>query len=225
MPNKSLLPDEVARYVHEAMTRETPLQKRLREETARLPRARMQIAPDQAALLAMLVRLTGARRALEIGTFTGYSALAMAGALPPGGTLLTCDVSEEWTKVARRYWAEAGVAERIDLRLGPATETLAALAREGLAGTFDLAFIDADKENYDAYYEACLGLLRPGGLIVLDNMLWKGAIADPAAQDPETRALRSLSEKVHADRRVDTCLLTVGDGMLLARKRLPGQAD
>lgn len=223
MPRKSLVPDGIARYVHEVMTRETPIQRRLREETALLPRARMQVAPDQAALLALLVRLTGTRRALEVGTFTGYSALAIAAALPADGTLLTCDVSEEWTQVARRYWAEAGGAGRIDLRLGPAVETLAALGRAGAAGTFDFAFIDADKENYDAYYEGCLGLIRPGGLIVLDNMLWGGDVVDPQVKDPETSAIRALNEKVHGDGRVDACLLTVGDGMLLARKLPPEQ--
>jgi predicted O-methyltransferase YrrM len=221
MPKRSLVPDAVERFVSEVVTRETPLQKRLRAETAALPEARMQIGPDQAAFLAFLVRLTGARRALEVGTFTGYSALAVASALPEDGRLVTCDVSAEWTAVARRYWEEAGVAGRIELRLGPAERTLAALREEGAGGTFDFAFIDADKPAYDAYYEACLELIRPGGLIALDNMLWSGGVADPAAGDPKTAALRALNLKVRDDARVDACLLTVGDGVLLARRR-PG---
>jgi len=219
MPNRSLLPEPIERYVNGFITRETPLQRRLRDETAALPRGRMQIGADQGALLALLVRLTGARRALEVGTFTGYSALAVAAALPPDGRLITCDVSEEWTAVARRYWQEAGLAGRIDLRLGPAVQTLAGLLREGGAGSFDFAFIDADKESYDAYYEACLRLVRPGGLLAIDNVLWSGAVADPSQADPETEAIRALNEKVRDDPRVEACLLTVGDGVMLARKR------
>jgi caffeoyl-CoA O-methyltransferase len=219
MPKRSLASDAVEHYVSEVVTRETPVQRRLRAETAALPHDRMQIGPDQGAFLALLVRLLGARRALEIGTFTGYSALAVASALPEDGRLIACDVNEEWTRIARRYWDEAGVSGRIDLRLGPAAETLAGLLRGGAAGSFDFAFIDADKESYDAYYEACLVLVRPGGLIAVDNMLWSGAVADPAAQDPETRAIRALNAKARDDARVDACLLTVGDGVLLARKR------
>lgn len=219
MATRSLVPEAVERYVSEVITRETPLQRWLRAETAALPRGRMQIGPDQGALLALLVRLTGARRALEVGTFTGYSALAVAAALPEGGRLVTCDVSEEWTAVARRYWEEAGVSGRIELRLGPAAQTLARLLREGAGESFDLAFIDADKESYDAYYEACLRLVRPGGLIAIDNVLWSGAVADPSAVDPETEAIRALNLKVRDDPRVEACLLTVGDGVMLARKR------
>jgi predicted O-methyltransferase YrrM len=219
MGKRSLVDDAVEDYVSEVFTRETPVQRRLREETAVLPHARMQIGPDQAALLALLVRLTGARRVLEVGTFTGYSALALASALPEDGRLITCDVSAEWTAVARRHWQEAGVAGRVELRLGPAVGTLAELLRAGGAGSFDLAFIDADKPSYDAYYEACLRLLRPGGLVLVDNALWSGAVADPSANDPETEALRALNEKVRDDPRVEACLLTVGDGVLLARKR------
>jgi caffeoyl-CoA O-methyltransferase len=200
-------------------TRETPLQQRLRAETARLPNARMQISPDQGALLALLARLTGTRRALEVGTFTGYSALAVAAALPDDGRLIACDVSEEWTRVARRYWREAGLAAKIELRLGPAAETLAALLHDGQGGSFDFAFIDADKENSDRYYELCLRLLRPGGLIAVDNALWHGTVADPAVQDDETNAIRALNRKARDDDRVDACLATVGDGLLLARKR------
>jgi predicted O-methyltransferase YrrM len=223
MSTNSLLPDAVAGYARD-LTRETPLQRRLREETAALPRARMQIGPDLGAVLALLVRLTGARRALEVGTFTGYSALAVASALPTDGRLVACDVSEEWTRVARRYWEEAGVAGRVELRLGPALATLAALLREGAAGSFDLAFIDADKREYDGYYEACLQLVRPGGLIAIDNVLWSGRVADPAAGDDETRAIRGLNEKIRDDARVDAVLLTVGDGVTLVRKRTPGEA-
>lgn len=199
-------------------TRESALARRLREETARLPQAGMQIGPDQAAFLALLARSIGARRALEIGTFTGYSALAVAAALPADGRLVCCDISVEWTDIARRYWAEAGLSERIELRLAPALETLLALRAEG-AGAFDFAFIDADKTGYDAYYEACLALLRPGGLLALDNMLWSGAVADPARRDADTEALRALNAKIRDDTRVDASLLTIGDGVLLVRKR------
>jgi caffeoyl-CoA O-methyltransferase len=219
MANRSLLPDSIEQYVSRVVTRETLLQQRLRAETSRLPQAGMQIGPDQGAFLAMLVRLLGARRALEIGTFTGYSALAVAAALPDDGKLIACDVSEEWTRIARRYWEDAGLSARIELHLGPASETLAALIRNGNAETFDFAFIDADKTGYDAYYEACLTLLRPGGLIAIDNVLWNGAVADPRVQDPDTRALRALNIKIRDDVRVESCLLTVGDGVMLARKR------
>jgi predicted O-methyltransferase YrrM len=217
MSRPSFLPAAVGHYVREVITRETAVQRRLRAETAALPEGRMQIGADQGALLALLVRLTGARRALEVGTFTGYSALAVAAALPAEGKLVTCDVSEQWTAIARRYWEEAGVSGRIDLRLGPAAETLAGLLRQG--ESFDFAFIDADKESYDAYYEACLRLVRPGGLIAIDNVLWSGAVADPAAVDAETEAIRALNTKVRDDGRVEACLVTVGDGVMLVRKR------
>ena len=219
MAKRSLVPDAIEAYVSQLVTRETPLRARLRAETAPMPKAGMQIGPDQAALLALLARLVGARRAIEIGTFTGMSALAVASALPEDGTLIACDVSEEWTQIARRYWQEAGLASRIDLRIAPASETLAALLRDGGAGSFDFAFIDADKVGYDGYYEACLLLLRPGGLIALDNMLWNGAVADQSVHDADTEALRALNLKIRDDRRVEACLLTVGDGVMLARKR------
>ena len=218
MSLRSLLPDAVDDYVHNIATRETPLQRRLRDETAKLPNAGMQIGSDQGAFLAMLVRLTGARRALEIGTFTGYSALAVAAALPADGRLTCCDVSDEWTQMARRYWREAGVAERIDLRLAPAADTLRDLLRESGPDSFDFAFIDADKTGYDVYYEACLVLLRPGGLMAFDNMLWSGAVADPAQTDPDTTALRALNLKARDDSRVTSCLVSMSDGVLLARK-------
>lgn len=218
MVRRSLLPEAVERYVSETITRETPVQQRLRTETARLPMGMMQIGPDQGALLALLIHLIGARRAVEVGTFTGYSALAVAAALPEDGKLVACDVSEEWTSIAKQYWQEARLTNRIELHLGPAIETLAQLLRDGAAGSFDFAFIDADKTNYDAYYESCLQLLRPGGLIAIDNMLWGGAVADPAARSADTEALRALNVKIRDDARVESCLLTVGDGVMLARK-------
>ncbi len=221
MPTRSLLPEPVERYVNEVVTRESPVARRLRAETAALPAAGMQIGPDQAALLGLLARLVGARRAIEVGTFTGMSALAVASALPTDGRLVCCDVSEEWTRIARRYWAEAGVADRIDLRLGPAQATLEALLGRGEAGTYDFAFIDADKTGYDGYYEACLALLRPGGLALVDNVLWSGAVADPADRDADTAALRALNLKIRDDARVEACLLTVGDGVTVVRKRTP----
>jgi caffeoyl-CoA O-methyltransferase len=216
--SRSLVPEAVERYVTQDIARETPIQKRLRAETARLPQAGMQIGADQGALLALLVRAIGAKRALEIGTFTGYSALAVAAALPADGQLICCDINEDWTAVARRYWREAGLSDRIELRLAPALETLAALRTEHGA-TFDFVFIDADKPSYDAYYEACLTLVRQGGLIALDNMLWSGDVANPRARDANTGALRALNAKIRDDARVEPCLLTIGDGVMLALKR------
>ncbi len=219
MAKRSLLSESLERYVSEVATKETPVQRRLRAETAKLPLAGMQIGADQGAFLALLIHLLGARRALEIGTFTGYSALAVAAALPEDGKLVACDMSEEWTRIARRYWAEAGLAAKIDLRLAPARETLEALLRDGAAQSFDFAFIDADKTGYDFYYEACLDLIRPGGLIAIDNVLWNGAVADAKAGDADTKALRALNLKIRDDQRVESCLLTIGDGLTLARKR------
>lgn len=217
--SRTLLPEAVEQYVSGLITRESPLHARLRAETAQLPEARMQIGPDQGALLALLARLIGARYALEIGTFTGMSALAVAAALPEDGQLVACDVSEEWTRIARRYWKEAGVAGRIDLRLGPALDTLEGLLRERGVGSFDFAFIDADKPAYDAYYEAGLKLVRPGGLIALDNMLWHGAVADADDHDATTEFIRALNLKIRDDPRVECCLLTIGDGVMLAVRR------
>jgi len=216
---RTQLPDAIEHYVSEVVTRETPLQKRLREETAKLPNAGMQIGPDEAAFLALLVRMLGAQRAIEVGTFTGYSALAIASALPPNGQLVCCDINEEWTSIGRRYWAEAGLTKRIDLRIAPAADTLKMLIGDGLACEFDFAFIDADKTGYDGYYEACLTLLRAGGLIAIDNTLWDGAVANAKAQDADTVALRKLNLKIRDDERVDCVLATVGDGVMLARKR------
>jgi predicted O-methyltransferase YrrM len=218
MPRYLAMTDHIETYVL-AHTRETEIASRLREETAKLPQAGMQIGADQAAFLALLVRSIGARRCIEIGTFTGYSALAVAAALPVDGKLICCDISAEWTAIARRYWIEAGIASRIDLRLAPALDTLDDLLARGGSGHYDFAFIDADKSGYDIYYEACLKLLRPGGLIALDNMLWSGRVADPGQRDDDTEAIRSLNAKIHADSRVEATLLTVGDGVTLVRKR------
>lgn len=192
---------------------------RLREETAAHPHASMQISPEQGALLALLVELVGARRCIEMGTFTGYSSLAVALAMPPDGRIVCCDVSDEYTSVARRYWAEADVAHKVDLRLGPALETLDGLLADGAAGTFDLAFIDADKTGYLAYWERCVDLVRPGGLIALDNVLWGGRVADAEDDHPSTRAIREVNEHVAADPRVRHVLLAIADGMTIARKR------
>ena len=216
---RSLLPDAVDHYVAVDMTRESALQQRLRAETQALPMGMMQIGADQGALLRLLVRTIDARRAVEIGTFTGYSALVVALALPADGKLVCCDINDEWTRIGKRYWEEAGVAARIELRLGPALATLDALLREYGANSFDFAFIDADKSNYDGYYESCLKLVRAGGLILLDNMLWSGKVAQPDVHDRDTDALRALNAKIRDDARVDACLLTVGDGVMVARKR------
>ena len=218
MGKRSLVPDAVEHYVSDAITKETPLQRRLRGDgeaaggaDADRPRpGGADGVPDPA---------DRARWALEIGVFTGYSSLAVASALPDDGQLIACDVSEEWTRIARRYWDEAGVAGKIELRLGPALDTLAALRRDGADESFDFAFIDADKENNDAYYEACLRLVRPGGLIAVDNTIWGGRVADPAVHDAETTAIRALNLKMRDDARVEAVLLTVGDGVMLARKR------
>ena len=220
MSNRTLnLSDALYSYLLDNSLRETDLMRRLREETASLPGAGMQIGPEQGQFMALLVELMGAKRCLEIGTYTGYSALAVALALPPDGRLLACDVNEETTAVAKRYWAESGVAERIELRLAPALETLDSLIAEGAENTYDFIFIDADKTNYDSYYERALKLLRPGGLIVVDNVLWDGAVINSASTDPATRAIRALNAKVKSDQRVSCSLLPVGDGLLLARRR------
>jgi predicted O-methyltransferase YrrM len=215
------LDDRLYHYLLDVSLREPEILRRLREETARHPKAEMQIAPEQGQFMALLVRLLGARRLLEVGVFTGYSSLAMALALPPDGRLIACDVSEEFTAVARRYWAEAGVADRIELRIAPAVETLDALLAAGEAGRFDLAFIDADKPSYDAYYERSLALLRPGGLILLDNTLQEGQVADPGVETENVIAIRRLNEKLLGDTRIDLSLLPVADGLTLARKREP----
>ncbi len=217
MAHKSLLPPAVDAYVA-AHSRETAEQRALREETQAMPEARMQISPDQGAFLGLFVKAIGAKRCLEIGTFTGYSALATALALPADGKLVACDVSITWTNVAKRYFERAGVADKVDLRIGDARETLAGLVAAGESGTYDFAFVDADKSSYGTYFERCLELLRPGGVIGFDNMLWRGEVTRPSA-DVDTEALRALNDQVFADPRVDASLLTIGDGLLLARKR------
>lgn len=220
MSNRSItLTDPIYQYMNDVSLREAPVLRALREETAALTQRSMQIAPEQGQFMALLVRLLGARRCLEVGVFTGYSSLATALALPPDGRIVACDVSEEWTAIARRYWEQGGVAHKIDLRIAPATSTLDALLQQGQAGTFDLAFIDADKTNYLAYYERTLQLLRPGGLVLLDNTLWSGRVADPAVTDPDTVALREFNTALLRDERVDLSLLPVGDGLTLALKR------
>jgi predicted O-methyltransferase YrrM len=191
----------------------------LREETGRLTNREMQIAPEQGPLLAMLVQILGAKNCLEVGTFTGYSSLWVASVLPADGKLICCDVSEEYTALARKYWAMTGLAPKIDLRLGPAIDTLDKLLHGGWAGRMDYAFIDADKTNYDAYYETCLKLLRPGGLIAIDNTLWDGKVADPQVNDPDTIAIRALNRKLHADNRVSLSFLPFADGLTLVLKR------
>ena len=205
---------KLAAYVAAIGTRETAVQRRLRKVTRRIPMGGMQIGPDQAAFMQLLVRAIGARRYLEIGTFTGYSALAVALALPPGGRIVCCDVSEEWTSVARRYWKMAGVDGKISLRLAPALETL-----KKLKGPFDFAFIDADKENYQKYYERCLKLLRRGGVIAVDNTLWGGSVIDKRNRTVDARAIRAFNRRLRRDRRVEISLLPIGDGLTLAFKR------
>ena len=213
------LNDRLYDYLIEVSVREPPLLRELREETAALPMAMMQIGPEQGQFMRLLIELIGARRAVEVGTFTGYSALCVAEAMGPQGRLVACDVSEEYTAVARRYWARAGVADRIDLRLGPAVATLDKMLAKGAAGTIDFVFIDANKTDYDAYYERALKLLRPAGLIAVDNVLWGGAVADPAVDDEDTSAIRALNRKLATDERVNLSLVPIGDGLTLARKR------
>ena len=202
-----------------ASSRESALKKELREATAKLPDARIQITPEQGQFMALLAKLIEAKRALEIGVYTGYGAWCVAEALDEGGNLIACDVSIEWTSIAREIWKKAGVAEKIDLRIAPALETLASLEADGQGGAFDFAFIDADKENYDSYFEACLRLLRSDGLIFVDNALLGGRVMDPSFQDADRIAIRNLNEKIRDDERVDASLLPVGDGVCLARKR------
>ena len=220
MSNRSIgLAEDLHAYLLSVGVREPEVLRALREETAELPRASMQIAPEEGAALAMLVRLMGARRILEVGTFTGYSSTAMALALPAGGQIVCCDVSEEWTDIARRAWTRAGVADRVELHLRPALDTLDDLLAADQAGTFDLAFIDADKGNYGAYYERALRLVRRGGLIAIDNVLWSGRVADPSVTDDDTEAIRELNALIATDDRVDVAMLPIADGLMLARIR------
>lgn len=213
------LENQLYDYLLSVSLRESQILRQLREETAQLPNARMQIAPEQGQFMALLVQLLGARKTLEVGVFTGYSSLCVALALPPQGQLIACDVSEEYTAVARRYWEAAGVADKIDLRLAPALETLDGLLAAGQAGTFDFAFIDADKGNYDGYYERSLELIRPGGLMAIDNVLWSGRVAEPESQERNTQMIRALNQKLHHDQRISLSLVPIADGLSLALKR------
>ena len=220
MANRTIgISDDLATDVRNVGIREPDVLARLRDETAALPNHQMQVAPEEGAFLAMLAELTGARRYLEIGTFTGYSSTAVALAMPDGGRLVCCDVSEEYTAVARRAWAEAGVDHKITLEIAPAVDTLDRLIGEGQESSYDMAFIDADKSSYDAYYERCLRLVRPGGLIAVDNVLWGGRVVDDQADDEDTLAIRALNDKIAADERVSMVLLPVADGVTLARVR------
>jgi len=206
-------------YIRRVSLREHPVLREVREKTASHPASGMQISPEQGQLMALLVRLMGARRCIEVGVFTGYSSLAVALALPEDGRILACDINKEWTRMARGYWEKAGVAHKIDLRLGPARDTLRDAHAAGEAGSYDFAFIDADKENYRAYYEAALGLMRQGGLIAVDNTLWNGAVIDEAVQDADTVSIREFNDELATDQRVDVSLVPIGDGLSLARKR------
>ncbi len=218
MVKRSLLPVSVERYVAQIATKETDVQQRLRRETEKLPDAMMQLGPDQGAFLAWLAQLIRARYALEIGTFTGLSALTVAMALPAAGKLVACDISEEWTSIGKPYWREAGVAEKIDLRIGPAAATLEKLKHEFGKNSFDFALIDADKAAYDLYYESCLELVRSDGIIVLDNVLRGGNVADQKITDDATQLMRELNLKIRDDRRVNSVMLTLGDGLTVVRK-------
>jgi len=219
MSNKSFgLPARVYDYMLSVSLREPQILARLRDETAKLPMSMMQIAPEQGQMLSLLVQALQPKRCLEVGVFTGYSSLVVALALPHGGQITACDVSEEWTSIARRYWQEAGVAHKIDLHLAPALQTLDRLVSNGQAGTYDFAFIDADKGNYWDYYERALTLVRPGGLIAIDNTLWSGLPADPKANDANTRAIRAFNQRLFKDTRVHISLVPVSDGMTLALK-------
>ncbi|WP_411835772.1 class I SAM-dependent methyltransferase [Pseudomonas chlororaphis subsp. aurantiaca] len=213
------LDDALYHYLLDVSLRETPLLRRLRDETQALPMARWQVAPEQGQFLVLLVKLIGARRVLEVGTFTGYSALSMAAALPDDGQLICCDIPGDYNATALRYWQEAGVAGRIELRLAPALETLASIEREEGEGGFDLVFIDADKANYPAYLESALRLLRVGGLAVFDNTLWSGRVLEENPQSEDTRAIQALNRALKDDPRVDLSLLPLGDGLTLCRKR------
>lgn len=220
MTNRSLnLDDALYQYLLDVSLRESPLLKRLREETAQLPTARWQIAPEQGQFMALLVQISGARKILEIGTFTGYSALCMAQAMPADGRLICCDLPGDYNAIAERYWHEAGVAERIDLRLAPALETLSALERGGQSESFDLIFIDADKANYRVYLEHALVLVRQGGLILFDNVLWSGRVLEQSPENADTRAIQALNRGLLRDSRIDLSLLPLGDGLTLCRKR------
>jgi len=220
MSNRTVfLTDDLYRYLRSFSLREPEILKRLREETSHDPMAVMQISPEQGQFMSLLIKLMGAKRTLEVGVYTGYSSLCVALALPPGGKLVACDISKKWTDVARRYWRESGVADIVELHLAPAIETMDRLLALQEAGKFDFIFIDADKENYDGYYERALSLLRAGGLLAIDNVFWSGRVADPGEQERDTLAIRALNEKIRGDGRVDLSMIPIGDGLSLARKR------
>jgi predicted O-methyltransferase YrrM len=219
LSNRTLsIDDRVYDYLLSVSLKESELLTQLREETAGIEFSEMQIAPEQGQFMALLVKLMGARRALEIGTFTGYSSVVIASALPEDGELVCCDDSEEWTSMARKYWQQAGLEDRINFKLGDASRTLQAMVDEGREGTFDFIFIDADKQNYPLYYELSLKLLRAGGLIAVDNTLWSGDVADPGNDEPGTRAIRRFNEMLRQDERVEISLVTIGDGLTLVHK-------
>lgn len=220
MTNQTIgLDDRLYNYLLAVSLREPDILQRLRQETASYPSARMQIAPEQGQFMALLVQILGAKKILEIGVFTGYSSLCVALALPRDGKMIACDVSEEYTAIANRYWQEAGVADKIDLRIAPALETLDLLLKDGQAGTFDFSFIDADKSNYEGYYERSLQLIRSGGLIAIDNVLWSGKVADPEARDNSTKHIQAFNQKLYQDERITLSIVPIGDGLTLALKR------
>jgi len=220
MSNRTIsIDDTLYRYMTSVSLREPDVLRRLRDETAALPQNSMQISPEQGQFMGLLVELTGARKCLEIGTFTGYSALSVACRLPDDGTLVACDISEDFTDRAKLFWEEAGVADKIDLRIGPALETLDQLLANGEGGTFDFSFIDADKVNYLGYFQRAFDLTRTGGLICIDNVLWSGAVADPSRNDEDTEAIRAFNAALSTDARISLSMLPIGDGLTLARKR------
>ncbi|GAX36351.1 class I SAM-dependent methyltransferase [Nodularia sp. NIES-3585] len=220
MANQTLgIEPQLYNYLLSVSLREPEILSQLREETAQHPMAMMQIAPEQGQFMALLVRLMGAKKTLDVGVFTGYSSLVVSLALPPEGRVVACDVSAEFTAIARRYWQQAGVSDKIDLHIAPAMETLDQLLAAGEAGSFDFAFIDADKSNYDGYYERSLQLVRPGGLIAIDNVLWSGRVADTQVQDNRTTKIRALNHKLHQDQRINLSLVPIADGLTLAHKK------
>ena len=220
MANRTLdLSEELYNYLLTHSLREPELLAELRHETSQLEMGIMQISPEQGQFMSLLVKILGVRRAIEIGVFTGYSSLSVAMALPDDGELIVCDTNEEWTSIARRYWERAGLSDKVKLKIAPATETLDELVATGQSGQFDFAFIDADKTNYKNYYERCLKLIRPGGVIAIDNVLWSGAVADESDNSEDTIAIRELNDFIHHDDRVELSMLPIGDGLTLARRR------